>query len=209
MNSNQAPNIKHLVFDMGGVLVQIDWHGKVSEILGRDIPFNDIHALWSSSKAATDFENGRISFDDFAGKFITEQELSINVNQFQTAFMEIVQNDMPGICALLEHLQPHFTLSLLSNTNQPHFDLLKQRNSFLRYIENPFTSLGFGVMKPEAEIYRKLINVLMCTPEEVLFFDDGIANVEAARQVGIHAERVFGPEDIKIALQQYNCWPAA
>jgi len=197
-------NIKHLVFDMGGVLVQIDWHGRVSKLLGKDIPFEDIHRLWGESVAATDFEHGQSDFATFCEGFIKENNLTIQPAQFEQEFRDIIQEDSPGICELLAQLKPHFTLSLLSNTNPYHWEMMQNRNTFLSYIENPYTSLDFGIMKPSPAIYKKLVESLNCEPSEILFFDDGLINVEAARKLGLNAEQVFGTEDIRVVLKEYR-----
>lgn len=199
-----SATIKHLVFDMGGVLVEIDWHTQVSKILGEDIPFEQIHARWANSMAATAFEEGKIDFDRFCKDLIAENNLTISEGEFETCFRNILLDDFPGIVDLLTGLKPHYTLSLLSNTNSYHWHILTQRNSFIPLLDNPFTSMDFGVMKPDPKIYQKLITALNCEPQEVLFFDDGLKNVSVARQLGLNAEQVFGPEDIKKVLPNYG-----
>lgn len=200
--------IRVLVFDVGGVLVELDWHGKISQLLGRDIPFEQIHALWQASEAVNDFEHGRTTFDAFTQAFIAEQKLSVSAEQFQQDFHDIIVGDFPGICELLAELRENYTIALLSNTNAAHWDRFERQNTFLQHVDYPFTSLQFGLMKPNAAIYQRLLSELDCQPEEVLFFDDGLANIEAARAEGIHAERVFGPGDIKAALSERGLYPS-
>ncbi len=204
MQPGADDNIQHLVFDMGGVLVEIDWHGKISQLLGKDIPFNEIHALWAASPAVNDFEHGRSDFDTFTQAFIAEQELQISDIEFQREFMAIVIGEFAGVSELLASLQPHYTLSLLSNTNTAHWQHIVEHTGFLSWIDNPFTSIEFGLMKPDPAIYHRLIKELKCRPENILFFDDGLANVLAARAEGLRAEQVFGPEDIKRVLKSYS-----
>lgn len=198
------PKLQHLVFDMGGVLVEIDWHGKMSKLLGRDIPFERIHALWEASPAVNDFEHGRSTFDDFANAFIQEHELELSVAEFQTEFLSIVKGEFEGVSAMLSKLSESFTISLLSNTNPAHWELVNRECSFFEFVDHPFTSLDFGMMKPAPKIYQSLLEKLNATAESVLFFDDGLANVEAARNEGLNAERVFGPDDIRTALSRYG-----
>ncbi|MGX9417898.1 HAD family hydrolase [Vibrio sp. WJH972] len=196
--------IKHLVFDMGGVLVQIDWHGQMSKLLGEDIPFEEMHQRWANSPAATAFEEGEIEFDTFRKQLMDENNLVVTPEEFEHCYRNIVQDDFPGIVEMLEKLKPNYTLSLLSNTNVLHLDMLVKRNSFLPLLDNPFTSIEFGVMKPHVEIYQKLITALNCQPQEILFFDDGDKNVLVARELGLNAERVFGPDDIKATFAKYG-----
>lgn len=203
----QPTPIKHLVFDMGGVLLNIHWHQQVSRILGRDIPFEQVHQLWADSKATHAFETGQLDFEQFTTDFIEEFELDLGRVAFQEAFRAIVAEDFPGSIALLEHLRPHFHLSLLSNTNPCHWAIAQGRKSFLPLIHHPFTSLDFGVMKPDPDIYHKLLGALDAQPETVLFFDDGQKNIDAALAMGIEAERVFNPDDIEKVLKRRGIWP--
>jgi putative hydrolase of the HAD superfamily len=200
--------IRVLVFDVGGVIVELDWHGKVSQLLGRDIPFEQIHALWQASPSVNDFEHGRSTFDEFTTAFVAEQNLTLSKEQFQQDFHDIIVGDFPGICELLAELRQQFKIALLSNTNAAHWQRFEQTNTFLQHVDFPFTSLKFELMKPNPAIYQRLITELDCRPEEILFFDDGLANIEAARAEGINAERVFGPDDIKAALTKRGLYPS-
>lgn len=201
---NRHESIQHLVFDMGGVLIDIDWHGKVSSLLGRDIPFDQIHALWGASDAVHRFETGQIDFDQFTERFIEEQGLDTEAAPFQQAFREIIVDAFPGVSTLLKELKPRFTLSLLSNTNAAHWQQVQTDYDFIPLFDHPFTSLDFGLMKPDPAIYLAMLDKLQASPSSVLFFDDGIANVQAARDLGLNAERVFNPDDIRQVLTDYE-----
>lgn len=199
----QTP-IKHIVFDMGGVLVQIRWHEEVSRLLGRDIPFGEIHALWGNAHSTHAFETGQMDFEAFTDAFMNEFNLTLDRTEFQQRFKGILGDDFPGVLDLLDTLKPHYSLSLLSNTNACHWRMLQERNTFLPKLDHHFTSLELGVMKPDAAIYQAVLNSLEADPGEVLFFDDGMKNVDAARTLGMHAEQVFGPEDMTSALMHRN-----
>jgi putative hydrolase of the HAD superfamily len=188
---------------MGGVLVEIDWHGKISKLLGQDIPFEQIHVLWGASPSVNEFEHGRMGFEEFAKAFIVEQGLTLTETAFKQEFMDIVVGDFPGVCELLEALQKNYTISLLSNTNTAHWNRIVEQNTFLRFVDHPFTSLQFGIMKPNPAIYHRLIQELNCRPDEILFFDDGLINVEAARAIGINAEQTIGLDQVKGVLRRH------
>jgi len=197
----QTP-IKHIIFDMGGVLVQIRWHEEISRILGRDVPFEEIHALWGNARSTHAFETGQMDFETFSDAFLDEFNPTLDRAEFQQRFKGILGDDFPGVSELLDRLKPHYTLSLLSNTNACHWGMLQERDTFLPKLDHQFTSMELGVMKPDAAIYRAVLDTLNAKPEEALFFDDGIRNVEAARAMGMHSEQVFGPEDMAKVL--YN-----
>ena len=52
--------------------------------------------------------------------------------------------------------------------------------------KNIFVSYGLGLLKPDVKIYQKVLQKLGVLPEEVIFVDDKLKNVEAAQSIGIH-----------------------
>jgi putative hydrolase of the HAD superfamily len=196
--------IKHLVFDMGGVLVRIHWHQEVSRMLQQDVPFEKIHALWGNAYSTHAFETGKLDFEGFTDAFLKEFKPDLTRDAFQDRFRNILDDDFPGTTDLLSSLRERYTLSLLSNTNPCHWEMLKARNTFLPLIEHHFISMALGIMKPEAAIYNVVQTTLNAHPDEILFFDDGLKNVAAARDLGWHAEQVFGPDDIREQLIRYR-----
>ncbi|WP_167855890.1 HAD family hydrolase [Natronospirillum operosum] len=196
----------HIVFDMGGVLVDIQWQQKIGEILGQDIPFDQMHQLWGNSRAAEDFETGQINFATFSEQFRREFALNLDHAEFERLYAEVIRDEFPGTGQLLDHLGQHFELGLLSNINPYHWAMVEQR-PFLAQIPHVHTSLTLGYMKPDPRIYRALLHSMQAEPEQVLFFDDGLINVEAARAEGMDAEQVFGPDDIEQALRDRGLWP--
>lgn len=196
--------IKHLIFDMGGVLIRLQWHQQVTVLLGRDVPFEQIHALWGNARSTHAFETGQLDFDAFTQALIDEFKLKLDAAEVQTRFRAMLDADFDDAVPLLRDLKAdgRYTLSLLSNTNPCHLAMVKERNTIWPLLDRPFTSLDFGLMKPDPAIYRAVLDALNAQPEECWFFDDGKHNVEAARALGIHAEQVFGPEDIRRVLKQ-------
>jgi putative hydrolase of the HAD superfamily len=53
--------------------------------------------------------------------------------------------------------------------------------------DREFYSCRVGHAKPEAEFFRVVLDAIVLPPSRVLFIDDHARNVEAAKQVGIHA----------------------
>ena len=56
--------------------------------------------------------------------------------------------------------------------------------------------------KPEPEIYQTLLERYQLKPEECVFLDDSRDNVNAARNMGIHAIHFMGIEDAKKKLRE-------
>ena len=61
-----------------------------------------------------------------------------------------------------------------------------------------FFSCHLNLIKPEPDIYRAALDGLGAAPDEVVFFDDRPANVEAALQLGIDARLFTHPEQLDL-----------
>lgn len=193
--------ITHIVSDMGGVLVDIEWTERVSQLLNRSVPIEELHHLWVTAQSTVDFESGRIDFDQFAAGFIQEFKLTLSVAQFQHEFLEIVRGPSAHCDQVLARLKrQNYHLSLLSNTSAAHYGKLRRQHDFFNYFDEVFLSYEIGLMKPDAAIFEHVLSVLNTPAETVAFFDDGTRNVNAAKQLGIQAHRVDSPDDIRAII---------
>ncbi|MFZ4640708.1 MAG: HAD family hydrolase [Nodosilinea sp.] len=188
--------ITHIVLDMGGVLVELEWQQRMEKLLQRSLPMAELHHLWVTALSTVDFESGCTNFDEFAMAFIQEFGVDMAPEQLQQEFLEVVQGPLPNCEAMLASLQSTYHLSLLSNTNSAHYQRLRDRYDFFKYFDQLFLSYELGMMKPNPQIFHHVLTELDTPPETVVFFDDGSRNVEAARAVGIQAYRVDGPDQI-------------
>ena len=66
-----------------------------------------------------------------------------------------------------------------------------------------------GDLKPAVEAVRVALDGMRLPPAQVLFLDDGQANVSAARSLGMEALVVRGPEEARLVLEQYGVLPRA
>ncbi|RZM76054.1 HAD family hydrolase [Leptolyngbya iicbica] len=196
--------ITHIISDMGGVLVALEWSERVSGLLGRSVPIDELHHLWINARSTVDFESGRIDFDTFAQNFIQEFDLQISPEQVQHEFLEFVQAPMPGCDEILEELKQQYHLSLLSNTNPAHYERLRDRYDFYAPFEQVFLSHEIGVMKPDPAIFHHVLAKLEIAPENAAFFDDGARNVTAAQTVGIHAYQVHSPQELGAIVETFE-----
>jgi glucose-1-phosphatase len=64
-----------------------------------------------------------------------------------------------------------------------------------------FSSHLTGKIKPDPEAFEHVVDMLGCEPPEVLFLDDNLPNVEAARLIGMQAQRVRGVEESRAVLE--------
>ncbi|MDJ0702971.1 MAG: HAD family phosphatase [Leptolyngbyaceae cyanobacterium MO_188.B28] len=196
--------ITHIVSDMGGVLVDIEWAERIGKLFGRSLPMDELHAFWVNARSPVEFESGRINFDQFATAFIQEFNLDVSPETVQHEFLEIVRRPNQHCNQVVSTLKQTYHLSLLSNTSLPHYEKLRDRFQFFEPFDHLFLSYEIGLMKPSNEIYEHVLSVLDVSPESVAFFDDSLLNVEAARKLGIHACQVRSPEEIMAIVEGFG-----
>lgn len=196
--------ITHVVLDMGGVLVELQWQQRMERLLQRSLPMDQLHHLWVTALSTVDFESGRTDFDQFAQAFLQEFAVDSTPDQLKAEFLEIVQGPLPNCETMLATLKSSYHLSLLSNTNVAHYQKLRHHYDFFNYFDQLFLSYELGMMKPSPAIFEHVITALGTSPAKVAFFDDGARNVEAARSLGIQAHRVDGLEEILAIASRLN-----
>jgi HAD superfamily hydrolase (TIGR01509 family) len=82
-------------------------------------------------------------------------------------------------------------------------DVTKRYDSF-QYFDGGIISCKEKLMKPEKEIYDKLIEKYKINPKESIFIDDTKVNVESAKKLGFEAILFTNSKDLKIELDHYN-----
>ncbi|GGJ32843.1 HAD family hydrolase [Deinococcus roseus] len=82
--------------------------------------------------------------------------------------------------------QNGYTTAVLSNT-LPSMEPTLVALGIEDLIDQAFASCSLGVHKPELAVFTQVAELLGQTPEQILFVDDKLENVEAARQAGMAA----------------------
>ena len=67
-----------------------------------------------------------------------------------------------------------------------------------------FASFQIKIAKPDPAAFQYVVNAMSCKPSEILFLDDNRMNVDAARRVGMKAERVNGIGQAEKMLPEYG-----
>lgn len=67
-----------------------------------------------------------------------------------------------------------------------------------------FASHLMGKVKPDPDAFQEIINAFEVPESQILFFDDNQLNVDAAKSMGLQAERVNGIDELKSALDLFQ-----
>ena len=196
-------NIKNIVFDLGGVLIDLDFKSAINGL--QKAGFANVKEqlqAFDREGIFQKFEVGEISADEFRAAIrenaiVTLTDTEIN-NLWNLMLLEIPREKLE----LILDLRSKYMVYLLSNTNSIHWDYVCKNAFNYRgfrvndYFEETFLSFEMHLAKPDKAIYKKMLNDANLLPEETLFIDDSEANCKAAAEVGIHAHHYHIGDDL-------------
>jgi glucose-1-phosphatase len=188
--------IRHIIFDLGGVLLNIDYN--LTEKAFREAGITNFGEIYSQLQQTTvfdDFETGKISRAQFIaalqqvaeGTAITEQQV---LDAWNAMLLDFPLRRLQ----ILQQLRIHYDLILLSNTNEIHeeaFNNILMTTHGLPNIgvmfDKVYLSHRVGMRKPNREIFERILEENSLKAEHTLFIDDSPQHIEGARSAGIRA----------------------
>jgi putative hydrolase of the HAD superfamily len=192
--------IRVLLFDVGGVLVQLSGVEAMLEWLDNGISEDEFWRRWLQSEPVRQFETGQIDADEFAIGVTSEFDLAVEPRQFLEAFIRWPTGLYPGTLEMLARIPGSYQRAVLSNSNALHWPRVQTEMKLGAAFDNHFVSHLTGRIKPDAAAFEHVMESLGCSPASVLFLDDNLLNVDAAKRVGMQAVRVRGIDETKLAL---------
>jgi HAD superfamily hydrolase (TIGR01509 family) len=194
--------IRVLLFDLGGVLIELNDLSTLLHLDGDEMPVNKLWSDWLSSPAARAFEMGISTKEQFADKYIEETNLPIKRNEFLNAFTQLPKGLYPDAHRLIERCRDRYFIACLSNTNALHWQRLTHEMGIDGMFDQHFASHLTGKLKPDRESFEHVLQSLNCDPSAILFLDDNEMNVKAARSVGIIAYHTEGVQEAEKILEK-------
>lgn len=204
-----ASALPHLVFDFAGVL----FHWQPLAMLQRELPhlapdeaaarrladavFQGYGGDWG------EFDRGTVEVPELVRRICTRTGLApADVLRIVEA-VPLELQAQPDSVALVEQLHDAgHRLFFLSNMPAPYADHLEAHNPFLRLFEDGVFSARVGHNKPEPGIYDTAALQFGVEAGRLLFLDDHLPNVMAARQQGWQALHFTSPAEARLALRQ-------
>jgi putative hydrolase of the HAD superfamily len=182
-----AAAVRNVIFDLGGVV--FDWNP--DHIVARVQPVPELRAaLKAALFGHADwrlFDRGTLTEAELIERLqtrigATRQEVEVILDAVRESLVE-----KPETLQLIRALQGQGTpLYCLSNMPGSIYAHLRRRHNFWDAFSGIVISGQVQMMKPEPEVFRHLLATFNLRPEESVFIDDLPANIESARQVGLH-----------------------
>lgn len=185
--------IKNIIFDLGGVLLNIDHEAPLRAF--KKLGIDNFEQLYSKAKQTSlfvDLETGKISPDTFRREIRKALHASVTDQEIDQAWNSILLDFPKGSITLLLRLRTEYRTFLLSNTNAIHYECFTNRlekdygyKALSEIMEKDYYSHVLKLRKPGLEVYQAVLKKSGLEASETLFIDDSEVNIEAAKQVGL------------------------
>lgn len=188
LRPSKSPVIDAIVFDVGLVLVDWPWEEYASTLGISEEAIRAIGDRVVRTPAWREFDRSAKPDDE-----ITDELVKL-VPEYEAELRLLIRR-MDECCApywytdewLRSLKQKGYKLYYLSNWGRERHDNVAERGvmDFTKWMDGGVWSYEYHEVKPEKEIYRRLIRTFRLDPGRTLFIDDSAANVEAARREGM------------------------
>jgi len=185
------------------------------------IDFSETHITWLSKKIGIDYERagkvieplvksmetGKLKLRDAERIFSKKFDLPLGSLMWAKGFSE---NASPNIevINILKDLSKNYKIGVITNSSV--IEYYESRKLVLKsliqkkFIKEIIASCYFGVRKPDARIFKEMLRRLKVNPEEAVFIDNRIDNVEGAAKLGIHAILFTNADKLKEDLKDLS-----
>ncbi len=173
---------------MGNVLVHFRWRELYHEMGLYGERFDRMAAATVYDPVWNEIDRGGISDDEMLAAFIK------NAPELEEEMKDLMYNRFSGYLKKFDYtdawidaaVSAGYRTYILSNFSRKAFEVSAKELDYVSKVDGAVISYRIGMIKPEPEIYRYLIDTYDVIPEEAVFIDDNEDNIEAAKQFGFN-----------------------
>jgi len=194
--------IDAVIWDMGGVLLRSEHYQFREQLATRfKISRQDLEHRVFNSESAILATVGKISqVEHWRITALSLGLLEEEIQHFEEDFWAGDRCDQE-LVRFIRSLKPRYKIGLLSNAWIGTREMLKDKYGCLDVFDLAVFSYEIGVAKPDAQIYRYILEKMDVAPERTIFVDDFKLNVAAAQELGIIGIHFKGRDQV---IQEIN-----
>ena len=185
--------VKHIIFDLGGVLLNIDYKLTEHAFIKAGITnFPELYGQLQQTSLFDKFETGEITREEFIKDLQQIATTPLSEEQIINAWNAMLLDFPVRRLQILQQLRLYYDLFLLSNTNEVHEDafneILMRSHGIPNigvFFDKVYLSHRVGMRKPTKDIFQRILDENSLKPEETLFIDDSPQHIATAKELGI------------------------
>ena len=177
------------VFDLGNVVVKLAYERVLKAVCAdSDVNRDELVHVLDDVGGYRDMERGLVSFDEFYEFLESKIRYRGGMQKFRAIWTDFFEGPVEGIEEVLVRVRGEYRVAFLSNSNEVHAEVIPRKFAPLFRREDRFIfSHQHMCAKPDPEIFQRTLKILGAKAAEMIYVDDLLENVVAARQAGILA----------------------
>ena len=192
------------LFDLGGVF--FDWDPKY---FYKNV-FSDPEEMdYFLTKVCNDEWNLQ---QDLGRKISDAEKLLIpkfrnyekQIKMYYSSHRKMIKGTFSKSISILKRLKKNnFNCYVLSNWSAETFEGMEEEYPFLKLFDDILISGEEKLIKPDLKIYKLAINKFKLEPKNSIFIDDKIANIKAAKKLGLNTIHLVNPDTIYKDIEKF------
>ena len=197
--------IKNIIFDLGGVILDIDETVVYKELEKMGIKTSELAHSKEFNEIMSKFDTGIYTAPTFRKRMKALLGLEKMTDEKFDSIWNAMLLDIPRErIEAIEKVKKHYKIFLMSNTNVIHYDLyvrdLQLRfgyNEFDELFDKSYFSFAEHLEKPDPRFFELILDHEGLLPEETLFIDDTEKNINIAKSLGINTYHISREELVR------------
>ena len=179
--------IRNIIFDIGNVLTDFRWKEFLEDKGFDEAMVKRIAKASVQSTVWNEIDRGVWSMEELIQAFIRQDpEIEEELRRAYDDITGMVTKRAYAIPWIQELREKGYRVYYLSNFSEKAYEDCADALDFLPYTDGGILSYREKLVKPDPEIYRRLLSREYLEAQESVFLDDTAMNVEAAERLGIH-----------------------
>ena len=193
--------IRTVIFDIGNELAGFEWREHFRNLGYEEEMVERLGKATVQSGNWNEYDRGCLTDEQIETLLAgNDPEIEEEIRRALRDLSGIVKRWDYAVPWIKELKQKGYQVLVLSNFSRKALRECWNALDFLPYVDGGILSFREKLIKPMPEIYSLLLDRYHLKPEECVFMDDTLINVEAARRAGIHAFRFENQEQAKAEL---------
>jgi putative hydrolase of the HAD superfamily len=195
--------IRHIFFDIGGVLGSNGWDHEQRERAVAQFRLNSEDFEWRHKEVVAEWEEGRITIDEYLDIAVFHTGRAFSREEF-IAFMysQSVPNEATIAIARQLSRQTGYTLMTLNNEAEELNRYRIERFGISQVFEAFLSSCWLGVRKPIRRFYNRGLGIAQAQAAASLFIDDRQQNLISASTLGMNVVHFTSATQLRSDLER-------
>lgn len=176
--------IKVILFDIGDVLIGNYDNELYYNYLSKKNKINKKRFLREIDPLDKGIDSDIISLNELETRFAKVLDIDKTEVQYNKAFEKLARTNK-AVVKIAEQLSKRYKMALLSDINKERYKVVESKFINTKLFNKIFLSYKLHLLKPDKRIFLHVIKGLKVKPNEILFIDNDIKNINGARKVGM------------------------